>query len=164
MNTNIYEELGRLIPSLKGLECWYVSCGGAAGSTFQLALGDRIRRSVPLKNLGASEEFRQFEGELGLYVWCAWRLDGSDGPLTSWDDTDESVKAGLTRLIGTRIRSIEVMPPAWDVNIKFSNSLCLHVFCDHVPGEPSFDGNWDLRTQDVVIAIGPGVRYRIEKR
>jgi hypothetical protein len=164
MNKSIPEELAGLIPSLKGLECWYVSSGGAASSTFQLTLGGKVRRPVPLKNPGHSEEFRQFEGEVGLFVWCAWRLDGTDGPVTSWDDTKESVEAGLEKLLGSRIDTVEVVPPAWDMNIKFSNSLCLHVFCDHVPGEPSFDGNWDLRTQKMSIAVGPGTQCRTEHR
>jgi hypothetical protein len=164
MNKNIPEELARLISSLKGLECWYMGCGGAAGSTFHLDLGGKVRRPVPLKNPAHSEEFRQFEGEVGLDVWCAWRLDGADGPVTSWDDTIEAVQAGLEKLVGSRIDTVEVVPPAWDMNIKFSNSLCLRVFCDHVPGEPSFDGNWDVRTQDMSIAIGPGTQYRIEHR
>jgi len=164
MSKNIPAELTGLLPSLKGLECWHVSCGGAAGSTFQLTLGGRVRRPLPLKNPGHSEEFRQFEGEVGLFVWCTWRLDGTDGPVTSWDDTEESVEAGLGKLIGSRIDNIEVIPPAWDMNIKFSNSLCLRVFCDHVPGEPSYDGNWDVRTQNVSIAVGPGAQYRTEPR
>jgi hypothetical protein len=164
MKKNIPEELGRLIPALNGLECWYVSCGGAAGTTFQLALGGKIRRSIPLTNPAHTEEYRQFEGEASLLVWCAWRLDGLDRPLTSWDDTDESVKAGLERLLGTRVDSIEVVPPAWDMEINFSNSLCLRVFCDHVPGEPSFDGNWDLSIQNVTAGIGPGAKYTIEDR
>jgi hypothetical protein len=66
--------------------------------------------------------------------------------------------------MGSRIDSIEVMPPAWDMNIKFSNSLCFRVFCDHVPGEPSYDGNWDVRTQNLSIAVGPGTQYRTEPR
>jgi hypothetical protein len=164
MNKNIPEELARLSAALKGLECWYVSCGGAAGSTFQLTLGGKVRRPVPLKNPAHSEEFRQFEGEVGLFVWCAWRLDGTDGPVTSWDDTNESVEAGLKKLIGSRIDAVEVVPPAWDMNIKFSNSLCLRVFCDHVPGEPSFDGNWDVRTREMSIAVGPGTKCRTEHR
>src|SRR6184192_3680783 len=114
MNKNIPEELARLIPSLKGLECWYVSCGGAAGSTFELVLGGKVRRPVPLKNPGHTEEFRQFGGEVSLFVWCAWRLDDLDGPVTSWDDTKESVEAGLTKLIGSRVDSVEVFPPPWD--------------------------------------------------
>ncbi len=164
MSKNIPAELAELLPSLKGLECWYVSCGGAAGSTFQLTFGEKVRRPLPLRNSGHSEEFRQFEGEVGLFVWCAWRLDSPDGPVTSWDDAEGSVEAGLGKLMGSRIGSIEVIPPAWDMNITFSNLLCLRVFCDHVPGEPSYDGNWDVRTQNLSIAVGPGTQYRTEPR
>jgi hypothetical protein len=160
----IPEELGRLVPSLNGLECWYVSCGGSAGSTLELALGKKVPRPIPLKNIAHPEEFRHFEGEVSLFVWCAWRLDGLDSPITSWDDSDEAVETGLAKLIGARIESIDVIAPAWDANIRFSNSLCLRIFCDHVPGEPSFAGNWDLRTQQIIIAIGPGRTFRVEER
>jgi hypothetical protein len=164
MHHHVAEELGKLVASLKGLECWYVSCGGAAASTFQLALGKKLRRARPLKNTAHPEEFRQFEGEAGLYVWCAWRLDGVDSPLTSWDDTQESMQAGLTKLTGARISAVVSIPPAWDLNIEFSNALCLRIFCDHVPGDPSFDGNWDLTRGDKAIAVGPGAKFRIDER
>ncbi len=164
MENSIPEEIGRVIPSLKGLECWYVSCGGAAGSTFELALGHKVRRPVPLTNPAHSHEFRGFGGEVSIIVWCAWRLDCPEGPLTSWDDKQESVEKGLTMLIGSRIDSFDLVPPAWDLNVKFSNALYLRIFCDHVPGEPSFDGNWDLSTQNVVIAFGPGTKYTVEEQ
>jgi hypothetical protein len=164
MNTKIPDELDSLIRSLQGLDCWEVSCGGAAGSTFQLALGERVPLPIPLKKTKHSDTFPQFEGQANILVWCAWRLDGSDGPLTSWDDTKQSVEAGLTTLVGSRINSIEIIPPAWDMNIRFSNSLCLRVFCDHVPGEPSFDGNWDVRNEHMTIAVGPGAKCRVEER
>jgi hypothetical protein len=164
MNETLPDELHRLLPSLQGMECWYVSCGGAASSTFQLALGEKVPRPVMLQNAAHSDEFRRFEGEVALFVWCAWRLDARDAPLTSWDDTEQAVEAGLTRLVGSRIDSMEVLPPAWDLNVRFSNALCLRVFCDHVPGEPSFDGNWDLRTRDRIVAMGPGTKCRIDSR
>jgi hypothetical protein len=164
MNTAVPSELSKAILSLPGLACWYVSCGGAAGSTFELSFGQEVRRRFPLKNSAHSAEFRQFEGEVSLLVWCAWRLDSPDTCLTSWDDTNDSVERELTKLVGARVRSIDLVGPCWDINLMFSNSLCLRVFCDHVPGEPSFDGNWDLTTQEVLIAIGPGTNYTIEDR
>jgi hypothetical protein len=164
MNMTIPDELDRPIRSLEGLECWAVHCGGAAGSTFQLALGERRPLPAPFKKTKHAESLPQFEAEASILIWCAWRLDASAGPVTSWDDTNESVEAALTKLIGSRIDSVELIPPAWDMNIKFSNSLCLRVFCDHVPGDPSFEGNWDVRTQDVSITVGPGSAYRTEPR
>jgi hypothetical protein len=156
-------DVQKLGPSLRGLECWYVSTGGAAGSTFQLALGDKVRRTSPLKNRAHSSEFREFEGTVSLLVWCAWRLDGSDSPVTSWDDVDHNVETGLRRLIGSRIESFDVMPPAWDLSIAFSNGLTLRVFCDHVPGDPSFEGNWDMRLRAVTYSFGPGARYAVNE-
>ena len=157
-------EISKIFIPLKGLKCWHVSSGGAAGSTIQLALGNKIERSIPLKNRAHSDEFRRFEGEASLLVWCAWRLDGPDRPLTSWDDAEESIDTGLAQLVGTQITSLEVLAPAWDLSIEFSNSLVLRVFCDHVPGEPSFHGNWDLRTRTACIAMGPGATFKIEDR
>lgn len=164
MNEKIPDELDRAVSTLAGLECWAVHCGGAAGSSFQLALGERIPLPAPAKKTKHSDSLPQVEGEAGVLVWCAWRLDSTDGPVTSWDDTDESVDRGLNKLIGSRIVSVEVLPPVWDMNMRFSNSLTLRVFCDHVPGSPSFDGNWDLRTESGSIAVGPGVQVRSEPR
>jgi len=106
----------------------------------------------------------QHHRQVELFVWCAWRLDASDAPVTSWDDTKESVEAGLAKLKGSRIDAVEVVPPAWDMNIRFSNALQLRIFCDHVPGDPSFEGNWDLTTQNMSIAVGPGTEYKTEVR
>jgi hypothetical protein len=164
MHKDIPGELASLVGSIRGLECWYVSSGGAACSTFALSFGAKIRRPVPIKNPAHSEEFRHFEGELNLLVWCAWRLDGPDAPLTSWDDADESISAQLTKLIGATVESVELIQPAFDLVINFSNALCLRVFCDHVPGEPSFDGNWDLTAHDEIVSVGPGAKISVENR
>jgi hypothetical protein len=158
------DELAKWIPPLVGLECWYASTGGSAKSTLQLALGEKVARPHPLRNKAHSDEFRQFEGSVNIFIWCAWRLDGSHGPLTSWDDTEQSIKERLSNLPGNRIEHVDLVPGTWDINIRFLNGLFLRVFCDHVPGDPSFDGNWDLRTQNVAIAFGPGANYRIESR
>ena len=48
--------------------------------------------------------------------------------------------------------------------LTFRNRLKLTVFCDHVPGEPSFDGNWELWLRKVALFIGPGNRWEIEER
>jgi hypothetical protein len=167
MSTNLLDELSRLIPELCGLECWRVSCGGAAGSTFQLALGEKVPLPTPAippeKTKYFADGFPDFEGEACILVWCAWRLDGPNGPITSWDDAQHGVEAGLQKLIGQKIESIDLLPPAWDANLTFSNGFRLRIFCDHVPGDPSFDGNWDLRIRNTTIGFGPGSKYEIEE-
>jgi hypothetical protein len=152
------------VQALRGQHCWYVSTGGAAGSTFELALGEKRRRDRPLRNRSHSKEFREFEGEFGLLVWCAWRLDGPDGPVTSWDDTLEHIKSQLSRLQGAKVRSASVTAGAWDLLVTFWNGLRLRVFCDHVPGDPSFDGNWELWRPDRALYVGPGNHMEFEAR
>ena len=164
MKNSIPTHMDELILPLKGIKCWYVSCGGAAGSTFQLAFGEKVARSVPLKNPAHDETYRRYQGEFSLLVWCSWRLDSLEAPVTSSDDNEKLVAAGLSQLVGATIESIDVVAPAWDLNVEFSNALVLHVFCDHVPGDPSFDGNWDLFIRDVTVAVGPGARVRIDDR
>ncbi len=155
MTLDKHNELMTLVNSMEGLCCWYVSSGGAAGSTFELALGDRVPRRIPIKNPAHSEEYRLHEGEANLLVWCVWRLDGPDNPLVSWDAADETIEKELGRLVGARIESVTLIPPAWDLTIGFSNGLNLRVFCDHLPGDPSFDGNWDLFLQGAELSVGP---------
>jgi hypothetical protein len=62
------------------------------------------------------------------------------------------------------VDELTLVPPAWDLTLAFSNGLSLRVFCDHVPGNPSFDGNWELWRQDRAAIVGPGARYVMETR
>jgi hypothetical protein len=150
--------------ALLGKTCWHVSCGGAALNTFELALGAKIPRAEPLYDRSRADEYDQFEGEANLLVWCTWRLDSVASPLTSSDDTQEHAIAALCRLVGQTVTSVCVDLPGWDLRLEFSGGLNLHVFCDHLPGDPSFDGNWDLFLPDRIISIGVGSRCESEAR
>lgn len=150
---------------LIGMQCWYVSSGGKyVGSTFSLALGDKVPRNIPLTNQAHSSEFRNYEGEANLIAWCTWRLDGPDSPETSSDDTEAGMQSALQGLIGARIVDMVIERPAWDLRLLFSPFHRLWLFCDHVPGEPSFDGNWELYTRDEAYYFGPGAKLEIEPR
>lgn len=159
-SVDLLAEVERLV----GKVCWYVSTGGAASTTFQLAIGSRIPREFWMPNTAHSDEFQKFRGEFDLFVWCAWRLDGADGPLTSWDDVDEIAAQTLELLVGQKIASVNVKPPSWDLTIAFDRGHKLKVFCDHVIGDPSFDGNWDLLMPEKEIYIGASSRCKIEYR
>lgn len=163
MTPSTNNTVGEIKSRLIGLECWYVSTGVGVGGTFSLALGNHIRRSRPLSNSTHSEEFRNYEGEANVYVWCTWRLDGPEEPLSSSDDTDDGIRQGLSQLVGCTITNVAVASPAWDLQLMFSSGAKLHVFCDHVPGDPSFDGNWEMRAHDLILYFGPGSKSEIER-
>lgn len=150
--------------AILGKPCWYASCGGAAGSTFQLAFGKRVPRQYVLRNEKHSDEYRNFEAESNLLVWCSWRLDHCSGPISSSDDTNEHISEALTQLVGSAATDVKIDMPGWDLQIGFSSGSTLRVFCDHVPGDPSFDGNWELWEKDRVISIGVGSICEVEPR
>ena len=129
---------------LKNKKCWYVACGGCTGSTFSLSFGKQIKRRTAIPNNVHTDDFKYYSGEITLYIWCVWRLDGKIAPVTSSDDSDEAFLSGLERLVGERVQNAELFKPGWDLALDFSNDLRLKVFCDHVPTTPSLAGNWDL--------------------
>jgi len=107
--------------------------------------------------------YQRNEGEYELMVWCAWRLDGPKGPVVSSDAADVVVDRKLTRAL--RGRTIErarvTVPLAWDLEVTFDRGLVLRVFCDYLPGDPSFDGNYEVVLPDRELAVGPGAKWRI---
>ncbi len=159
---SIRDDLLAAINSLVGLRCWYIN-SYVFGSSISLSLGEKLRRRESLQLEGHDAEFRDHEGEATLYVWCTWRLDGTEAPLTSSDDQAETGSRALNQLTGTSISAVTVSP-MWDLKLHFSNQCELHVFCDHVPGQPSWDGNWDLQFADRAYTVGPGIRVIRDSR
>ncbi len=148
--------------ALLGRRCWNVACGGASGSTFQLALGRKIPRRIALRNPKASDEYRRFEGEFGLMVWCSWRLEGPAGPITSSEDESSGLVDGLRRLVGrTVVRT--VASEGWNLQLAFSGGLLLSVFPDHVGREWTL-GNWELRTPEREYAVGTSLACQVSQR
>src|SRR5438270_7954122 len=153
-----------LLTSLKNLPCWYVSCGGAAGPSFQLALGRKVSRSLPLKNAAHPEDYRLHEGEANLLVWCSWRLDSAEGPLVSSDCSSTAIMQHLQRLKGATLLGCAPISPAWDLKAIFDNDCCLYIFCDHVGDDASLDSNWELWCQGIAAIVGTGSRLTWETR
>ncbi len=169
--------------ALLGKPCWHVSAGGV-GTTFKLSIGKKIRRirpltplptpeeshavkkkpSLPLQSARHREEFRLFNGEQRLLVWCTWRLDGASEPIASSDDTKEEVVLALQGLIDTTVTHVRIEQPAWDLTIQFSNGMILKVFCDHVGADASFPCNWELNEAKSRLAAGPGGQLEIRPR
>jgi len=162
-NIKAEDALRSFILLIVGMECWHACAGPNLGSTFSLSLGKRVRRAHPLKRAPLNDEFKFYEGEATLVVWCTWRLDGKDEPVASSDQEGTIVKERLQCLVGTRVEHIETEEPGWDLSVSFSGGQRLKVLCDHIPGDPSFNGNWDLEVRGDGLYTGPGYAWEIKK-
>ncbi len=141
--------------SAVGLPCWRV---GTYKSLVTLYLG---RKLIVRPQSGPRQHRRSETGDAALIVWCSWRLDGRESPITSSDDTETALHDALQRLVGTSIVSVKVLPPAWDLCVEFSNGCILRVFCDYVPGDPSFDDNWEVRVRDERLVVSLGGKWLV---
>lgn len=147
-----------------GKRCWYVSCGGSAGSSFKIAIGGMIPRRILLANQYHGKLFRQNAGEYELLVWCPWRLDKKNGPFVSSDCSLSIIERSLNKLIGRTVSSVRVMNMAYDAEITFSGGFCLRIFAEYLPPKPTFDYNWDYATPKVVYFFGSGKKIECIKR
>jgi len=154
----------KIVDAFRNKKCWYASAGGSTSPTFALAFGKKVRRQAPLENEAHPRDYRQYEGEVNLYVWCTWRLDDAESPLTSSDDSEHSIDEALGALLGKKVLDARLERPGWDLHIKFEKELMLHVFSDHVGDTPSFDGNWEVWLKDRAIFFGPGSKHEVEVR
>ena len=115
--------------------CWCVVAGGCTGSAFKLCLGEKIPREKPIPNENLDEQARLNDSEYSLMAYCAWRLDGPDGPITSWLEPNEpegSMVMGLDRLVGDCVDRVEVFLPAGDLEVRFTRGKTLKIFCDKI--------------------------------
>ena len=162
------DKLTAFVKSVQGKPCWnaYASVGNYL--SLGVSLGEKSARDVPLpqspttKRLALPDDiaYHKFRDEVELITWCPWRLDAEERPITSSDDETRSVEAGIRRLIGAAVERAEVAAPAWDLQLFFSNQLCLRVFSEYVPGKPPFDGNWGFSINDDHAIVGPGNAIR----
>jgi len=155
------EEIRQHLNLLVGMRCWHLGAGKGTGSSFHLAFGKKLPRQVPLKMAPEGDEYGEFEGEASILVWCTWRLDSPTSPVTSSDESPDVLARALKVLVGQEILEVVALPPAGDLCISFSKDLALRVFCDHIPGDPSFDGNWQIRVRDTVAGAGPGYQWQL---
>jgi hypothetical protein len=143
-----------VVQTLVNQICWHVSAGGATVPSFQLVMGTRIPRRAPLENLAQPQEFRLNQGSHSLLVWCSWRLQKPDRVLATSDDVD-SIGA-LDGLVGAGVVAVRCSPPAWDLELQFTNGLLLVVFCDNYGSCPSASRNWELWVPGVYVEAGLG--------
>lgn len=125
---------------LIGKECWSIVAGKGTGSVVSIDFGIKIARKRPLRNTLLSDEQRQFEPELSLFVKCAWRINSDKNIICSSTDSnsnDGPMVNGLKMLVGHKVKSIDIEYPALDLKIIFDNDLRFYIFCN----ETNIDNN-----------------------
>lgn len=155
MDQEIEEAISRLV----GKEIWRVGTSAGAANSFSLAIGDRVPRESRLEG-NAVDDFSEFRGEFGLYVWCTWRIAAGDD-LASSDQSQEVFQHALKRLLLERVIDVQVSGRFRDLTLR-TNTCVLQVFCDHMLEDSSFDVNWELEFPGGALSVGPGDRVDAE--
>lgn len=144
------DDVSRFLADLVALECWYAASGGAVGSYFNLAFGDKIRRKQPIPNDAHPEKYRLFAGEAAVYVWCPWRLETLDAPWVGADDPEDQTNSALENLVSRKIETVDVSGPG-DLTIRFSGGVRLTAFACRFgkAGGP----NWRFAKKGVAMKV-----------
>lgn len=158
--TNRHKMAVALLQNTVGEKCWHVSKASVTLPTFSLTFGRKVPRAKPLRNSDGTS-FSKYTGRISLYVWCTWRLENGSRVLVSSDDDKSEIARVLQRMVGDTVAGFELMPPAWDLRLRFANGKRLHIFCDHTQVSPSYDGNWSVRVGSRRIDVGPGAKIAI---
>jgi hypothetical protein len=153
--------INSILKTASGKKCWHITVGGVTFPNFTLALGRKIKRESPLQNPKQSKQFRNYEGELSFFVRCSWRLEHGQSMIASSDDEEADGSKGLRKILGKVLVGVKVEPPAWDLELTFSDGWRLKIFCDRSDSEPEFRKNWHAGIQNKKIYAGPGTKLEI---
>ena len=164
--TGTEAELRAQLLLLVGKRCWSVKAGAGTGSTLHLEFGRRIPRTTAVPNRMLRQSEQRHEGELDLFIECAWRLEqfavvvcGS----TDDDRNDGPMVLGLARLVDKAVVAIEILDPIPDLVVRFEDGFCLRAFCDQT-NLATNDDNYSVRSGNTILAVGTRGLIDIERR
>lgn len=124
------------LDSLILTKCWAVFAGPGTGSMVSMDFGQRVRRSVPLKNPTLSSSQREFEGEIKIFIQNAqWELLQKGTRICNSDDDnriDGPIVSGLSRLIGKQVHTADVISHFGDLEIGFGDGFQLKITCARI--------------------------------
>jgi hypothetical protein len=152
--------------TLVGKPCWSVVAGAGTGSRVALDFGRKFQRDVPCPNPHLTADQQNYDSEISLFIECAWRLDTSTEVLCSSSETDSNdgpMVSGLNSLVDHEVESIDVVPPAFDLVVRFAGGLSLKIFCDQTNLDDGWD-NYSLHLRDRIFIVGPRGRITTEVR
>ena len=128
---NFLQSLNDLI----GLECWGVTGGEGTGSIISLDIGNKILKNKPSKNPHLSELVSKYKSSHGFMLHCPWRIETNKKILSGSfmpNDNDGMMVSGLNKVIGTTIKKVTCIKPAYDLLIEFSNETNLVASCSNI--------------------------------
>ena len=147
-----------VIKKLIGKPCWDVGCGKGVGSSFGLYLGRKIKRKREIRSVTRPWMSIKHDPEFHVLVWCLWRLSKNGRLVVTSDDCENHYKwcKYLRRLTGHKITKMMILNPFFDLQITFTRSYQLDIFCDHGTKEPSIDTNWEVFSpNDLLFGVYP---------
>ena len=158
-----------LAESLKGLiakECSGFYAGPVTGPDIDLHFGRKTTIVVPVSRPSLPEGLKLAQGEISLFIECAWRLDSEREVICGSTDSNENdgpMQRGLALIVGRAVKSVKVELPAGDLTVRFDGDIALRVFCDQTNLEEGND-NYSLHVKDRIYIVGPRGRLRYELR
>jgi hypothetical protein len=138
------------IHTLVGKECWGITAGERTGSVIDLDFGKKIHRKHPGPNPALPADLRLDDGELGMFIECAWRLDAADRVICGWGESGAEggpLGRGLQLIVNKIVERVSIEQPAFDLALHFENGLVLRVFCDQTESAED-SNNYVLFTPD----------------
>jgi hypothetical protein len=152
--------LRKVAGTFVGEPCIAVIAGKGTGAHLSIHVGEQVPRECTLTNPCLTETERRYDGSLGLFVECSWRLTGSGEFLTGSGDASSRVEFMahvLETLVGQRICDATVFEPGLDLSLGFEGGFRLDIFCDN-----GIDDNYSLLSGHGVLIVGGGANLREE--
>ena len=153
------EELESKLSLLIGKPVW--SARVPLGSDALIELGEKIE-IPPEKMYGRGAPYKgdmRYQGELTLASSCAWRIELEGAGIVSGSGQleDETMRSGLTQLVGQTVAEVSVNS-FLDLLMVFSGGLRLRLFCDQRTDDLDYDSCYTLFVRaEGSYSVGNGV-------
>ena len=127
-----YSQLNEQFDKLVGKPLWAIVAGEGTGSILNLYLGEKLKRTNPLRNPHLSEDVRKNDSEFGIMIYCSWRVENCSEVICGSGESDEDVGfmlEGLEILQNKTVQSVH-LDKILDLCICFEDNLKLKLFRD----------------------------------
>ena len=166
---DIITELEIGLRSMVGKKCWGTFGGYGTGSRFVISCGAYVKDpDMMLRSELLLESDPVVNGEYGLFIECAWRIDSAHEVLVSGQallmrgSTEFNMQAieATQVLVGREITGCSLGHPGLDMNLEFGEDLTLRIFCDQTRD----DDNYTLFAREDAFVVGERSILRREYR